>query len=212
MTSIGTFDKKCTPRASMGPEVDHLMFGSEGTLGIITEAVVKIHKFPEDRRYGSFLFPDFQSGINFMRNCQKDNCVPASLRLMDNYQLHFGSAMSYSMSTFDRLKEKVLLRAIPFVVDMSKCCLSVYLIEGNRENAGEADKKIKNIARKHGAWNGGPRVGEKGFFITFTVGYMRVSQRSNIIKHLADGLKSWPGYDHTSGLSTRLFRNICDLG
>lgn len=37
--------------------------GHEGNLGVVTEAVIKIKKKPEVKRFGSILFPDFEKGI-----------------------------------------------------------------------------------------------------------------------------------------------------
>jgi hypothetical protein len=34
----------------------------------VTEAVVKIRKLPEVKKYGSVLFPDMESGIKFMEH------------------------------------------------------------------------------------------------------------------------------------------------
>ena len=52
---------------SSGPELNHIMFGSEGNYGIITEAVIKIRRLPEVTKYGSIVFPNLESGIKFMQ-------------------------------------------------------------------------------------------------------------------------------------------------
>jgi FAD/FMN-containing dehydrogenase len=54
------------------------MIGSEGSLGIITSAVVKLFPLPEERRYGSLLFRTFEEGFAFMYElAQEDRPRPA---------------------------------------------------------------------------------------------------------------------------------------
>lgn len=55
------------PRISCGPDFDHMILGSEGTLGIVTEVVIKIRPLPKAVKYGSVVFPDFQSGLDALR-------------------------------------------------------------------------------------------------------------------------------------------------
>jgi len=55
------------PRVSCGPDFDHVILGSEGTLGIITEIVLKIRPLPRIVKYGSIVFPHFLSGVYAMQ-------------------------------------------------------------------------------------------------------------------------------------------------
>lgn len=55
------------PRASCGPDFDHMILGSEGTLGVITEIILKIRPLPRVVKYGSIVFPHFLSGVNALR-------------------------------------------------------------------------------------------------------------------------------------------------
>lgn len=55
------------PRVSCGPDFDHMILGSEGTLGVITEIVLKIRPLPRVVKYGSIVFPYFLSGIYALR-------------------------------------------------------------------------------------------------------------------------------------------------
>lgn len=54
------------PRASCGPDFDHVILGSEGTLGVVTEVVIKIRPLPNVVKYGSIVFPNFQAGVSAM--------------------------------------------------------------------------------------------------------------------------------------------------
>jgi len=85
VTPSGTYSKKdLWPRTSNGPDINHVVMGSEGNIGIITEAVVKVKPIPEKREFGSILFPDFETGTRFMTEMSKLPRYPTSIRLVDN--------------------------------------------------------------------------------------------------------------------------------
>ena len=45
-----------------------------GTLGVVTEVTIKIRPVPPIRKYASFVFPDFDFGVKFMRQVARDVC------------------------------------------------------------------------------------------------------------------------------------------
>lgn len=91
ITSVGTFEHNLTtPRSSSGPDFEKLLIGSEGTLGVVTEAVFKIHRLPKCRKYGSFIFPDSKSGIKFLHETTKNDWMPTNLRLFCNKNVQTG--------------------------------------------------------------------------------------------------------------------------
>src|SRR2546426_7096053 len=69
------------------------MFGSDGMLGIITSAVVKIFPLPEVQQSGSVLFPMFEHGFAFVYDLARGATPPASVSLVDNLQFQFGLAL-----------------------------------------------------------------------------------------------------------------------
>ena len=71
----------------------HVILGSEGTLGVVTEAVMRIRPLPETAQYGAFLFPDLATGVRFLREVARHRCAPSSIRLVDNEQFRFGLAL-----------------------------------------------------------------------------------------------------------------------
>ena len=52
------------PRESVGSDLRRLVFGSEGCIGIITEATIKLFDAPEVQRYRSVISPIFSAGLN----------------------------------------------------------------------------------------------------------------------------------------------------
>jgi alkyldihydroxyacetonephosphate synthase len=68
---------------STGPDYSRLFVGAEGTLGIITEALCKIHPLPEKRLFKGFLLPDLETGIETGRQIMVGGLQPCLLRLYD---------------------------------------------------------------------------------------------------------------------------------
>ncbi|MGH3227495.1 MAG: FAD-binding oxidoreductase [Streptosporangiaceae bacterium] len=59
---------KNVPRRAAGPDIRHIVIGSEGALCFITEVTVKLFRYlPENNRYFGFLVDDFGTGIDALR-------------------------------------------------------------------------------------------------------------------------------------------------
>jgi alkyldihydroxyacetonephosphate synthase len=83
------------PRSAAGPALHQLWLGSEGALGVVLGAVLRVHRLPESvvgRGYG---FPDLASGLEAMRSTMQSGIRPLVMRLYDaedtafnGYDLH----------------------------------------------------------------------------------------------------------------------------
>jgi FAD/FMN-containing dehydrogenase len=59
---------KNVPRRAAGPDIRHIVIGSEGALCFITEVTVKLFRYqPENNRYFGFLVDEFSDGIDALR-------------------------------------------------------------------------------------------------------------------------------------------------
>lgn len=74
---------KVTPRRSVGPDVAALMLGSEGALGIVTEATLKISPVPEERSDVCVRFEQMSEGVAFCRDLAQSGLHPTVVRLYD---------------------------------------------------------------------------------------------------------------------------------
>jgi alkyldihydroxyacetonephosphate synthase len=71
------------PRASTGPDLRHLLFGSEGTLGVITAVTFSLHRAPDLRHARAYHVPDMSAGFEAQRAVLQAGHRPAVLRQYD---------------------------------------------------------------------------------------------------------------------------------
>jgi alkyldihydroxyacetonephosphate synthase len=71
------------PRAATGPDLTQLFAGSEGTLGVITEVLLRVHPIPPAERRATFGFATFDQGLEACRMILRRGATPAVLRLYD---------------------------------------------------------------------------------------------------------------------------------
>ncbi len=71
------------PRAATGPNLSGLFVGSEGTLGVISAARLRIHPLPAAEGRRAFGFGSFRAGLDACRRILRRGATPAVLRLYD---------------------------------------------------------------------------------------------------------------------------------
>ncbi len=163
------------PRESVGGDPARWLLGSEGRLGIVTSAVVKIFPRPAVRRFGSVLFRSFEEGLAFLYDVERSAAKPASVRLMDNLQFQFGQALKPEKSALaelaSALEKAYVLRLRGF--DASRMVACTLLFEGSRDEVAAQERGVYRLARRHGGMRAGAENGERGYQLTFAIAYIR---------------------------------------
>jgi alkyldihydroxyacetonephosphate synthase len=175
-TAAGALQRtNASPRESVGLDLRRLMFGSEGMLGIITSAVVKIFKLPEVQDYGSVLFPSFEDGFGFMYELAQQATLPASVRLVDNLQFQFGLALKPRSSGLGALKSKLERFFVTKVkgFDPARMVACTLVFEGTRSEVERQQRDLYRIAARHGGMKAGGENGRRGYQLTFSIAYIR---------------------------------------
>ncbi|MEZ4241745.1 MAG: FAD-binding oxidoreductase [Myxococcota bacterium] len=83
ITPVGAWASRPLPASGAGPSPDRLVLGSEGALGVITEAVVRLQGRPRFRSKVSVGFDTFAPGVAACRAIVQSGLAPANCRLLD---------------------------------------------------------------------------------------------------------------------------------
>jgi len=166
-------------KTSMGYDPISLLVGSEGTLGIITEATMRLIPAPETREFSFYLFDSFEDGFTAAKDIH-GNLTPEFFDLVElsflkysDYTVDFlmnyiDSALISSYLHSRYIKDSIygnildkLLSELPSTKKIhrylkntihKKSCLSVMTIgfEGDKETIRTRTRIVEKIAREHG--------------------------------------------------------------
>lgn len=153
VTPSGTIVTRTVPKCSNGIDVNHLCIGSEGILGVITEATMRVHRLPERKAYYGYLFPDFESGVAATHECVRRDLMPVITRLNDPFKTQLSFAFKQRTTPFkQRIANgmKWYLRHVKGI-DFSKCCMMITAFEGEAAAFRQRRAEVNDIYRRHGA-------------------------------------------------------------
>ncbi|MFH1138097.1 MAG: FAD-dependent oxidoreductase [Pseudomonadota bacterium] len=143
-----------TPAQAAGGDIKALLIGSEGALGVITEAVLRVRPLPEREWFDAYLLPDFGRGLEAVRMIMARGLKPSTIRLSDDVETSalmaeaaHGRRGFWGRFVFDKIAPAYLKSRGIF---SDKACL--LLVIG--EDAGEKSL-IGRLCRE----NGGVRAG-----------------------------------------------------
>jgi alkyldihydroxyacetonephosphate synthase len=83
VTPVGDWESRRLPGSGAGPSPDRLLLGSEGVLGVITEAWVRVRERPRWKLSAGVGFDSFAAGAEAVRELAQAGLNPANCRLLD---------------------------------------------------------------------------------------------------------------------------------
>jgi alkyldihydroxyacetonephosphate synthase len=83
VTPVGEWESRRLPGSGAGPSPDRMLVGSEGSLGVITEAWVRVQPRPTHRASAGVRFGSFMAGAECVRALSQSGLHPSNCRLID---------------------------------------------------------------------------------------------------------------------------------
>jgi alkyldihydroxyacetonephosphate synthase len=144
VTPRGLWQSRRLPASGAGPSPDRLALGSEGTLGVITEAWVRVLPRPRWRAQASVHFARFEEAVEAARAVAQSGLYPSNCRVLDPHEALFnrvtfdGSAvLLLAFESADHPLEPWLARALQ--IAGGTCPKGpVYRDEGDQGDAADA--------------------------------------------------------------------------
>jgi alkyldihydroxyacetonephosphate synthase len=152
VTPSGTLVTRPVPAASTGPSIRQMVLGSEGRLGIITEATVHVRRIPDKRVILGYLFPTFPVALAAMQELAAGEYSVSVTRVSDANETQF----SFAMRVMPTLKDKLQSRALRLYVrrrlgwDPKQMCLSFIGYEGSEQHVALQRRAVGKLVKRHG--------------------------------------------------------------
>lgn len=158
------------PAHASGPELRELFVGGEGVFGIITRAVVRVNTRSGLAWDGSFLFPDFEAGVEALRQMMHQGAVPSLARLLDFQETRF-SILAGRRSGLSQAVIDLFLKLKRF---KTTDCLLLLTFEGESAKLlGATVKYAIRLARRLGGRGLGGAPVRKFYQQRFDLPYLR---------------------------------------
>jgi alkyldihydroxyacetonephosphate synthase len=151
----GDVGARAVPATAAGPDLRELLIGSEGALGVICEATLRVRPAPAVRRYEGWSFRSFEEGCEALRVMEQADASPDVTRLSDEEETRLSLALASTGSATERAG-----RAYLRLRGHEGGCLSIVGYEGDAEDVERRRLHASALLRAGGGLALGRRPGE----------------------------------------------------
>jgi alkyldihydroxyacetonephosphate synthase len=144
------------PASAAGPDLRELVVGSEGVLGVICDATLRVRPVPEARRYEGWSFSSFAEGREAFRVMEQAGAAPDVARLSDEEETRVGFALASEVGGLAQRLGRAYLRAR----GREGGCLAIAGFEGEEDDVERRRLRAGALLRAGGGVRLGRRPGE----------------------------------------------------
>jgi alkyldihydroxyacetonephosphate synthase len=187
----GELGRRAVPASAAGPDLRELIVGSEGVLGVICEATLRVRPVPETRRYEGWSFRSFAEGREAFRVMEQADAAPDVARLSDEEE----TRMTLSLASTGGAAARVG-RAYLRLRGHEGGCLAIVGFEGGEEDVERRRLRAGALLRAGGGLALGRRPGEAWLRGRYAGPYLRDELLSRgLLVETLETATSWSGLD-----------------
>ena len=164
----GDLNRRAVPATAAGPDVRELVVGSEGVLGVICEATLRVRELPDTRHYEGWSFRSFAEGCEALRVMEQADGSPDVTRLSDEQETRLSLALASTGSTTERAG-----RAYLRLRGHEGGCLAIVGFEGDADDVERRRLHSGALLRAGGGLRLGRRPGEAWVRSRYAGPYLR---------------------------------------
>lgn len=147
-TPSGQIILPAMPASAAGPDLRQLILGSEGRLGVITEATVRVRPIPESETFYGLMLPDWETGIHMVRHAMQAGIPLSIMRLSNPTETEIFLHMPAHQDQVELLRTLLTWRHFT-----SEKCLMLFGITASRRIAQLARRMMIDLTHEHhGLW------------------------------------------------------------
>ncbi len=167
-TPQGALDVPAFPASATGLDLREIILGSEGRLGIVTRATVRVRPLPEKEHYFVVFFPTWEQGLAATRQLVQARLQLSMLRLSTPVETQSQLVLAGHELVLGALGRVLALRG----AGRDKCMLLVG-IAGREAAVKRTRREVLSIAHEHKGVSTGSMLGEQWHKKRFQTPYLR---------------------------------------
>ena len=192
-TPAGTLEIPTFPASSAGVDLREMVLGSEGRLGILTEATVRVTRLPEHEAFHAVFFPDWERAERAVRELAQAKLPLSMLRLSNAMETTTMLALAGHARQVGLFERYLAWRGC----GAGKCMLMIG-VTGARSGAKAALRAALGIARAARGVHVGRALGERWRHGRFRNVYLRnTAWRHGYAIDTVETAVDWPGVART---------------
>lgn len=169
-TPVGPIELRPVPASAAGPDLRQMVLGSEGRLGILTRAVVRVRPLPEREVFSAVIFPSWEAGVQAVRAMAQARLMLSMIRLTDASETETTLALAGRPKLIGWADRG--LRAMGFGQGR---CMSILAASGDGKHVRAVRGEAQAIVRRHGGLAAGTPIGAMWRKTRFLTPYLRNS-------------------------------------
>lgn len=167
-TPVGPMELPAFPASAAGPDLRHFILGSEGRIGLITQAQVRVRPVPPEEKFAGIFFHDWPSGVAALQAIAQADIPVSMLRLSNSQETETTLTLAghdRSVTLFDK--------GLKFLNYGPDRCLLIYGLTGKHDEIVGVERSLKYITHQYKGLSTGTFIGNQWRKSRFRSPYLR---------------------------------------